>query len=154
MTSNARRAAVLEQVLRAALEGDRHTLTELCTEDVKAWASGRSVSSRDDLLGEMERREQAFSSGDPDIVPLDVGGDFACAEWSVSLTHTGTLELADGSVIEATGARVTVYGATVAEFSGEQVCALRQYWDELGAIQQIVAVSAPKTGRAAAPNPT
>ncbi|HEX3334055.1 MAG TPA: nuclear transport factor 2 family protein [Acidimicrobiales bacterium] len=143
MTSNARRAAVLEEVLRAALQGDQRALTRLCTDDVKAWTPDRATSSRDELVEELGRREQAFSSADAEVVPLDVGGDFACAEWTVTLTHTGKFELADGNVIEPTGARVTVHGATVAEFSGEQVCALRQYWDELGALEQIAAAAPP-----------
>jgi ketosteroid isomerase-like protein len=142
MTSNARRAAVLEQVLRGAFEGDRTAVAALCTEDVKAWTPERAVSSRDELMAELDRREDAFSGAEADIVPLDVGGEFACAEWSVTLTHTGKFELADGRVIEPTGARLTVHGATVAEFSGEQICALRQYWDELGALEQIAAAAA------------
>jgi ketosteroid isomerase-like protein len=143
MTSNAQRAAVLEQVLRAALHGDGEAITRLCTEDLKAWTPDRATSSRAELVEELGRRERAFSSGEAAVVPLDVGGDFACAEWSVTLTHTGTLELGDGSAIEPTGARVTVHGATVAEFSGDQVCALRQYWDELAALQQIAAAAPP-----------
>lgn len=141
MTSNVRRAAVLEEVLRASLEGDAQAIARLCTEDVKAWTPDRSITSRDELVDQLGRRERAFSSADAEVVPLDVGGDFACAEWSVTLTHSGKLELADGSVIEPTGARVTVHGATVAEFSGQQVCAFRQYWDELGALAEIAAAS-------------
>lgn len=145
MTSNARRAAVLEEVLRASLEGDAQALTRLCTEDVRAWTPERAISSRDELVNEAGRREQAFSTTDAEVVPLDVGGDFACAEWSITLTHTGKLELADGRIIEPTGARVTVHGATVAEFSGDRVCSLRQYWDELGALQQLADATAPAT---------
>ena len=143
MTSNAKRAAVLEQFLRGSLDGDREAVVAHCTEDVKAWTPERTVSSRDELLAELDRREDAFSFSDSgaqaDIMVLDVGGEFACAEWSVSLTHTGKLELADGRVVEPTGARVTVHGVTVAEYSGERICALRQYWDELGALEEVTA---------------
>jgi hypothetical protein len=143
MTSNAQRAAVLEQVLRAALDSDRAAVESRCTEDVKAWTPQRSASSRDELLAALDRREDTFSGSgaDADIMLLDVGGEFACAEWSVTLTHTGQLELADGRVLEPTGARVTVHGVTVAEFSGERICALRQYGDELGPLEAVVAIS-------------
>jgi hypothetical protein len=29
----------------------------------------------------------------------------------------------------------------VAEFSGERICALRQYWDEHGALEQVAAAA-------------
>jgi hypothetical protein len=147
MTSNAQRAAVLEQLLRGALAGDRAAVGVLCTEDVRAWTPERAISSRDELLAELDRREDTFSftDSDPeaDIMPLDVGGEFACAEWSVTLVHTGKLDLADGRVLEPTGARVRVHGVTVAEFSGERICALRQYWDEHGALEEAAAAGVP-----------
>jgi hypothetical protein len=40
-------------------------------------------------------------------------------------------EVADGKIVEPTGVRVTLNGITVAKFSGERICSLRQYWDEL-----------------------
>jgi ketosteroid isomerase-like protein len=145
MTSNAQRAAVLEQLLRGAIEGDRAAVVALCTEDVKVWTPDRATSSRDELLAELERFEGTFSFSGPgaeaDIMALDVAGDFACAEWSVTLAHTGKLEFADGRVVEPTGARVRVHGVTVAEFDGERICALRQYWNELGALEEVVAAS-------------
>jgi ketosteroid isomerase-like protein len=145
MTSNAQRASLLEQLLRGVVEGDRAAVAALCTEDVKAWTPERAISSRDELLAELGRREESFSFSDSgaeaDIMPLDVGGEFACAEWTVTLAHTGKLDLADGRVLQPTGARVRVHGVTVAEFSGERICALRQYWDELGALEVVVAKS-------------
>jgi ketosteroid isomerase-like protein len=143
VTSNAQRAAALDQLLRAALAGDLARVAALCTEDVKAWTPQRATSSRDELIAELGRREDTFSFPDSgaeaDIMPLDVGDDFACAEWSVTFIHTGTLDLADGRVLQPTGARVRVHGVTVAEFSGERICALRQYWDELGALEEVTA---------------
>ena len=145
MTSNAQRASLLEQLLRGVVEGDRAAVAALCTVDVKAWTPERAISSRDELLAELGRREESFSFSDSgaeaDIMPLDVGGEFACAEWTVTLAHTGKLDLADGRVLQPTGARVRVHGVTVAEFSGERICALRQYWDELGALEVVVAKS-------------
>ena len=113
MTSNARRAAVLEEVLRASLEGDAQAIARLCTEDVKAWTPDRSITSRDELVDQLGRRERAFSSADAEVVPLDVGGDFARAEWSVTLTQAGSSSARRRSVIEPTGAWGHGDGATV-----------------------------------------
>jgi ketosteroid isomerase-like protein len=141
MTSNATRADVLVQALRATIEGDRSTLARLYTEDVRAWTPARSVSSAVELLAELDRRDDAFSDIELDVAPLDVGGDFASAEWRVRMTHTGTFEVRDAAVIEPTGLRVTVHGVTVAEFRGKQICSLRQYWDELAVFEQLGLVS-------------
>jgi ketosteroid isomerase-like protein len=137
VTSNAGRATTLMQALRAGITGDGDALREIYTEDVKAWAPSRSASSIGDLVAEAERRDQAFSEVVVDVAPLDVGGGYACAEWSVTMTHSGPLTLAGGEVVEPTGARITVNGVTVAEFRGDRICSLRQYWDELGVFEQI-----------------
>jgi len=70
-------------------------------------------------------------------VPLDVGGDFACVEWSVDMTHTGRVTLAGDQSIEPTGIRVALHGVTVAEFHGQRICSLRQYWDEFAVLDQL-----------------
>jgi ketosteroid isomerase-like protein len=137
MTSNAARATTLMRALRAGLDGDASSIRELCTEDVTAWTPALSASSISELTVEFERRDQAFSDIELEVAPLDVGGDYACAEWSVSMRHTGPLVLAGGDVVEPTGTRVTLNGATVAEFRGDRICSLRQYWDELAVFEQI-----------------
>jgi ketosteroid isomerase-like protein len=137
VTSNAARATALTRALRAGLEGDDRVLRELYTDDVTAWTPALSASSLDELAAELERRDGAFSDIELEVVPLDVGGDYACAEWSVAMTHTGPLALAGGELLEPTGTRVTVNGATVAEFRGDRICSLRQYWDELAVFEQI-----------------
>ena len=137
MTANSARATALVRALRAGLEGDAATLRELYTEDVKAWTPALAAASLPELLAELDRRDQAFSPVSLDVSPLDVGGDHACAEWTVTLTHTGPLELAGGETLEPTGTTVTLNGTTVAEFRGDRICALRQYWDELAVFDQI-----------------
>jgi ketosteroid isomerase-like protein len=135
--TNAERATLLVRALRAVLEGDDATIRDVCTDDVKVWTPARSVSSLADLTAELERREDAFSEIDLEVRPLDVGGDQAGAEWSVAMTHSGPLVLAGGDVVEATGTRITLNGATVAEFRGGRICAARQYWDELAVFEQV-----------------
>jgi ketosteroid isomerase-like protein len=137
MTSNASRASTLVRALQAGLDGDGSVIRDLCTEDVKAWTPALSASSLAELAAELERRDLAFSDIELEVAPLDVSGDYACAEWSVTMTHTGPLVLAGGEVVEPTGTRVTLNGATVAEFRGDRICSLRQYWDELAVFEQI-----------------
>jgi ketosteroid isomerase-like protein len=141
MTSNAARAATLARALRAAIEGDSSVVPELCTDDVTVWGPAMSAASSSELAAEFERRDDAFSGVELEVAPLDVNGDFACAEWWVTMTHSGDLVLADGMTIEPTGVRIRLNGATVAEFRGERICSLRQYWDELAVLEQLGVLS-------------
>jgi ketosteroid isomerase-like protein len=137
MTTNATRASTLVRALYAGIQGDRSTIGELYTEDVKAWAPALSARSAAELTAELERRDSTFSDIELEVVPLDVGGDYACAEWCVTMTHSGPLALPDGLVVEPTGIRVTLNGATVAEFHGDRICSFRQYWDEFDVLEQL-----------------
>jgi ketosteroid isomerase-like protein len=137
MTSNEARATRLVRALRAAIERDRSALEEFYADDVRAWTPALSTESLAELIGELDRRDDAFSNIELEVAPLDVGGDYACVEWSVAMTHTGTLALAGDASIEATGLRITLHGVTVAEFRGERICSLRQYWDEFEVLEQL-----------------
>jgi ketosteroid isomerase-like protein len=137
VTTNATRASVLVRALQASLAGDTSAIGDLYTDDVKVWAPAMSVGSASELAAEFERRDDAFSDVELEVSPLDVSGDFACAEWTVSLTHSGRLVLANDVVVDATGLRVTLNGATVAEFQGDRICSLRQYWDEFAVLEQL-----------------
>jgi ketosteroid isomerase-like protein len=137
VTTNEARAAALERALRAGLDGDRTTVEALCTDDVRVWAPALNASSRAELLDALDRRDRAFSDVELTTTPLDVGGDFACVEWTVRMTHSGTIELGDAMSFDATGERVVVNGATIAEFDGERICSLRQYWDEFAVLEQL-----------------
>jgi hypothetical protein len=131
MTSNPARAAVLMRALYAAVGGDRRTICDTCTEDVRAWTPASSTASLSALMAQFERRDDAFSDIELEVAPLDVGGEYACVEWTVTMTHTGPLAISDATILEPTGLRVSVSGVTVAGFRADRICWLRQYWDEL-----------------------
>jgi ketosteroid isomerase-like protein len=135
--SNAERSALLERALRAQIAGDRDAMNDIYTDDVRAWTPALSVNSREELQTQFDNLDDAFSDAVLDIASLDVGGAFACAEWSVSMTHTGPLAVADGAVVEPSGLRISLNGVTVAEFEGDRICSLRQYWDELTIFEQL-----------------
>jgi hypothetical protein len=136
MSSNAERAAILTRALEAGIRGDRGALSDLYVDDVKAWTPAQSASSAAELFALLERRDDAFSDMDLEVTPLDVGGDYACAEWRVAMTHSGELELRD-AVVPPTGLRIIINGVTIAEFRGNRICSLRQYWDEFTVLEQL-----------------
>ncbi len=137
MTSNSARAAALTKALFASIHHDRRAAGDVYTDDVRAWTPAIFTSSLAELMAEFDRRDDAFSDIELDVAPLEVGGDYACAEWSVTMTHTGQLAVDRGRMVKPTGARVTLHGITVAEFRGDRICSLRQYWDELNVFDQL-----------------
>ena len=141
MTSNEARATTLERALRAGIAGDREALQAVLTDDVRAWTPALSTASLSELIDELDRRDDAFSEIALDVVPLDVGGDYACVEWTVDMTHSGTITLAGERSIDPSGIRVTLHGVTVAEIDGDRICALRQYWDEFAVLEQLGALA-------------
>ena len=137
MTSNAARAETLVRAFHASIDHDRRAAADVYTDDVRAWTPAMSTSSLSELMSEFERRDDAFSDIQLDVSPLPVGGDYACVEWCVTMTHTGPLPVAHGQVVDPTGVRVTLHGITVAEFRGDRICSFRQYWDELSVFEQL-----------------
>jgi len=137
MTSNEERATTLVKALHAGIEGDKAALGALLTDDVRAWTPALATSSLSELIDELERRDSAFTDMELETVPLDVGGDFACVEWTVEMTHSGRIALTGEEGIEPSGTRVTLHGVTVAEFEGDRICSLRQYWDEYAVLAQL-----------------
>ena len=126
MTSNQHRAATLVRSLRAGIDRDRQTLQELLTDDVRAWSPALATASLDELIDELDRRDEAFSDVELSVVPLDVGGDYACVEWTVEMTHSGTIVLANGirtSRHPASGSRCTVSRSPSSSTTGSAHCA-------------------------------
>jgi ketosteroid isomerase-like protein len=137
------RVELLTRALHAMIGGDGAALRQLCTDDVKVWTPAVSTATRQALVTEIERRDEAFSDVSADVSPVPVSADVACAEWSITLTHSGSLSLPDGTSVEPTGLSVAIRGVSVAEFRGDRICALRQYWDELSLHEQLGLVPAP-----------
>jgi len=116
MTPAAARAATLVGALQASIEHDRGAAGDVYTEDMRAWTPAMSTASLSELMGEFERRDDAFSEIELEVSPLDVGRR---------------------EVVDPTGVRVTLHGITVAEFRGDRICSIRQYWDELSVFDQL-----------------
>jgi ketosteroid isomerase-like protein len=126
----------LRGLVRAAAEGDGDALGDLVTEDVVGWSPNLFVRSRAELLDAVGPRDDTFTAVEVDVRALDELGDKAIAEWHVSADHTGPLFIDDDVVIEPTGRRLHLSGATVAEFDGDRICAFRSYFDDLALVEQ------------------
>ena len=137
MTTNAERAALLAQRVAGRSRRGQRRVTGRLYGRSEGVAPAMSVASASELVAELDRPDDAFSGIDLTITPLDVGGDDACAEWSLAMTHSGALVLPDGTTIEATGARLFLIGVTVAEFRADRIRSLRQYWDEFAVLEQL-----------------
>lgn len=136
MTSNEHRAEILVRALQSRLfrGAEAHGLF---TEDLRVWTPTFTARSLTELTAETSALQTAFSDVELDVRALDVGGDYACAEWVLSATHSGPVSLGEGRSAQPTGRRLTLVGVTVAEFDGELICSLRHYWDELALIEQL-----------------
>lgn len=138
-TTASSQASTLRRLLQAAVTGDRDSMADLVTTDVTGWTPNLFVTSRDDLLAALERRDDTFSGVEVQVQALDQVGDKAIAEWHVAADHTGPLVVDDDVTIEPTGRRLHLSGATVAEFDGDRICAFRSYFDDLALLEQALA---------------
>jgi SnoaL-like domain len=121
--------AVLERALTVGVCGDAAAAIECFTEDVSVRSPVLAVSSRAALVAAQFSRFGAFS--DVELTAnVDLVDDRGYAEWVLAVTHSAPFALED-VVVEATGNRVTLHGAAVAEFEGERIRSLRLYWDEV-----------------------
>ena len=130
--------AVLALALEGAVTGDVAAIETAFTEDVIGWSPNLSVTSRRELEAEYAERDDALSNIVFSIDALDVVGNKAIAEWRLAADHTGPLRLSDDVVLEGTGRRLVLAGASFAEFRGDQICAFRYYFDDAALIEQML----------------
>ena len=131
-----------KDVLMKALEAEVGTATAdpstLFTDDVVGWSPYASVSGLTGVAELAADRELAFTNVAIRFRGLDEVGNKAFAEWEFEGDHTGPLVLSDDAVLEATGRRVKLAGATVADFRGGKIRSFRSYFDDASLIEQIV----------------
>ena len=140
MTSNADTAARSSRALRAAVDGDRATLADAVHRRRQGVDAGSvDVVGARSCIAELDRRDDAFSDIELDVTPLDVGGDYACAEWRVTMTHTGDARSSrdGGSCPPTASAHHDQRRRPSPSSDGDRICALRQYWDELAVYEQL-----------------
>jgi hypothetical protein len=96
------------------------------------------VSSAAERANELLDYHDAFSDVELAFAPLDVSGDRACVEWTMTATHSGPIAVDDEIWLQATGLRLTLRGVTIAEFAGDRIRSFRQYWDEGELLAQVL----------------
>jgi len=139
--ANQVRAQRLVRAVEASVTGASNAIADLYTDDVQGWSPAGTISSAAELAVEFEDRDDAFSDVEITVVALDVGGDQACVEWVASVVHSGALVLEGNVLVRPTGRRLTLRGATVADFDGDRIRAFRQYWNEMELLDQIRAAA-------------
>ena len=132
------RKDVLMKALEAEIGGGSDDVRSLYTDDVVGWSPYASVSGLMALEELAALRELAFSNVAITLRGLDEVGNKAYAEWILEADHTGTILLGEDATVEATGRRVQLAGATVADFRDGKIRSYRTYFDDLSLIEQLV----------------
>ena len=132
------RKDVLLEALEAEVGGSSVDLGTLFTDDVVGWSPYASVSGLSAMVALADLRETAFSNVVILVRGLDEVGNRAFAEWVIEADHTGSLILGEDAALEATGRRVTLAGATIADFRDGKIRSYRTYFDDLSLIEQVV----------------
>ena len=132
------RKDVLLKALEAEVGGVTVDQGTLFTDDVVGWSPYASVSGLTAMAELATLRDTAFSNVVIMFRGLDQVGNKAFAEWVIEADHTGPLVLDDDAVLEATGRRVKLAGATIADFRDDKIRSYRTYFDDASLIEQVV----------------
>jgi hypothetical protein len=135
--SGAGRAAVLRQVVERALRGSID-LAAVTTDDLVTWTPNLLTRTRAELVEALRPRDDVLADLEISFETVDVTGVRGVVEWTARATFAFPLLLDEDLLIEPTGARVVLAGATIAEFRGSQVCALRFYFDDAALLEQML----------------
>ncbi len=135
---NEARSNNLLKALRAGLTGDVEDLGGVFTDDVVGWSPNLSVSSLAELREAFSERDDSLEDVVFAVDAVDQVGDKMIAEWRVSAVHSGPVEIGDDLVVEPTGNRITLAGATFAEFDGDRIAAFRSYFDDAAILEQML----------------
>ena len=133
------RKDVLLKALEAEVGTETVDLGTLFTDDVVGWSPYANLSGLAALSGLATVHETAFSNLELEIRGLDEVGNKAFAEWLIEADHTGPFVMGDDVVLEPTGRRVQLAGATIADFRAGKIRSYRTYFDDVSLIEQLVA---------------
>ena len=124
------RPLVLVAALEAVMLGDASRFAELFCEDVEFTSPHLSLVSIESLQRELGVPEDSLSDIEVVVVALDAVADKLFAEWRLEAMFTRPVLLDDRVLIEPTGRRARLTGASVAEFRGRRIRAFRHYFDD------------------------
>ena len=133
--------AILRRALGTLIAGDGRGVREVFTADVSCWSPNLLVTSRDELAAALAAPDDVMTDVEVTVGSIDVIGDKAVAEWVVSGVFSTPFLLDDDVLIEPNGRRLIVAGVTVAEFEGEKIRRLRNYFDDAAFLEQMLVQS-------------
>ena len=129
-----------EALVRALLVGfgaAHDDLAELFTDDAVVWSPNLFATSLRELSVAFDDREDAFSNQIITVRSVDEVGNKVIAEWRLDADHTGRLTFDDENWIDATGQHVYMGGVSIAEYSGDKIRKMRNYFDDLALLEQL-----------------
>ena len=138
MADNDRRT-VLRQALEACIKGEVDPLPALFTDKVSVWSPHAHASSLGELTEVVSLREDALSDVDVQVDALDVFGNKGLVEYRVSAVFSGPFVLDEETVVEPNGRTILLGAALVAEFDGDKISAVRNYFDDAALLEQMLA---------------
>ena len=132
------RNEVLRRALEACIVGDVDALPELFTNDASVWSPNMLTSSLAELSEAVADRDGSLSDVSLQIDALDVFGNKGFVEYRVSATFSGPFVLDEGRAIEPNGQTILIGAAVVADFEGDRIAALRNYFDDSTLMEQML----------------
>jgi ketosteroid isomerase-like protein len=130
--------SLLRRALQAVATGDTDAAAVLFRHDVHVWSPNVVICSRDELLEALGSADDALTDVVLTVDHLDVIGDKAIAEWHATAAFTDPLLVEEDVLIEPTGRQLALAGMSVAEFDGEQIRWLRNYFDDSAFLEQML----------------
>jgi steroid delta-isomerase-like uncharacterized protein len=107
-------------------EGDVSAIEQFVHPDAVTAMTGFSGTSVDVMREDVERYQGGFAQVSTEIVDLIGEGDRVVLWWRTTGTHVGPY----GDIApEATGQRITMEGVDFFTVAGEQIVAVRSFWD-------------------------
>jgi ketosteroid isomerase-like protein len=132
------RTDIVERALAAGVGMSGADLSEIFTDDASVWSPIMFAAGTAELAEAFADRELAFDNHVVSIRSIDEFGARVFVEWQLDAEHVDAYVLTDDAIIEQTGRHVFMGVASVFDFRGDKVCAVRSYFDSLALLEQIV----------------
>jgi hypothetical protein len=127
---NGDRGIVLLAALEALLLGNSAEFPALFTEDVVFSSPHLGVDSVEALQRAVGDPEDSLTDLRVIVLALDSVDARSAVEWRLDANFARPVLFDDRLLIEPTGGRVQLLGASFAEFRGSRICAFRHYFDD------------------------
>jgi steroid delta-isomerase-like uncharacterized protein len=104
-------------------------------------ARGETYRGRDQVKAWAKASFQSFPDFRLEVTSLIVSGDRLACEWTMSGTHTGSIQ-----GLPATGKTFSVRGSTVVQLKGLKIARNADYWDVMGFLRQLGMIGGTEAG--------